>query len=55
MREPCDPKSATASVVSGVLDVFSAGVLIYTGLVGVRGFWFFVFLLFLSSFMFSFL
>ena len=48
IREPYDPGSATASVVSGVLDAFSAGVLIYTGLVEVRGFWFLVFLFFLD-------
>lgn len=32
-RRTYDPESATASIVSGVLDAFSAGVLIYTGLV----------------------
>lgn len=32
-RRTYDPQSATASIVSGVLDAFSAGVLIYTGLV----------------------
>ncbi|KAI0690327.1 Zinc/iron permease [Cytidiella melzeri] len=33
IRETYDPVSATASVVSGVLDAFSSGILIYTGLV----------------------
>ena len=55
IRETLNPGSETASVVSGVLDAFSVGVLIYTGLVEVRGFLFFVFLFFLSLFLFSFL
>ncbi|KAJ7278421.1 ZIP-like iron-zinc transporter [Mycena rebaudengoi] len=33
LREAYNPTSATASIVSGVLDSLSAGVLIYTGLV----------------------
>ncbi|KAI0339452.1 ZIP-like iron-zinc transporter [Trametopsis cervina] len=33
VRETYNPGSAIASIVSGVLDAFSAGVLIYTGLV----------------------
>lgn len=36
LRSSYNPESATASIVSGVLDSFSAGVLIYTGLVEVR-------------------
>ena len=37
VRSTYNPESATASIVSGVLDAFSAGILIYTGLVEVRG------------------
>ncbi|KAI0083562.1 Zinc/iron permease [Irpex rosettiformis] len=33
IRQTYNPGSATASIVSGVLDAFSAGILIYTGLV----------------------
>ena len=33
VRSTYNPDSATASIVSGVLDAFSAGILIYTGLV----------------------
>jgi solute carrier family 39 (zinc transporter), member 1/2/3 len=33
VRSTYNPGSATASIVSGVLDAFSAGILIYTGLV----------------------
>ena len=36
VRATYNPGSATASIVSGVLDAFSAGILIYTGLVEVR-------------------
>jgi zinc transporter 1/2/3 len=36
VRNSYAPQSATASIVSGVLDSLSAGVLIYTGLVEVR-------------------
>ena len=36
VRQTYDPASATASIVSGVLDAFSSGILIYTGLVEVR-------------------
>ena len=33
MRTTYNPDSTTASIVSGILDAFSAGILIYTGLV----------------------
>ena len=36
LRSTYAPASATASIVSGVLDSLSAGILIYTGLVEVR-------------------
>ena len=36
VRSTYNPESTTASIVSGVLDAFSAGILIYTGLVEVR-------------------
>lgn len=36
VRSSYNPGSTTASIVSGVLDAFSAGILIYTGLVEVR-------------------
>lgn len=36
VRSSYNPDSTTASIVSGVLDAFSAGILIYTGLVEVR-------------------
>jgi zinc transporter 1/2/3 len=36
LRSSYNPGSATASIVSGVLDSLSAGILIYTGLVEVR-------------------
>jgi zinc transporter 1/2/3 len=36
VRHSYAPGSATASIVSGVLDSLSAGILIYTGLVEVR-------------------
>lgn len=39
VRSTYNPGSATASIVSGVLDAFSAGILIYTGLVEVRLHW----------------
>lgn len=35
VRTTYNPGSTTASIVSGVLDAFSAGILIYTGLVEV--------------------
>ena len=35
VRSSYNPDSATASIVSGVLDAFSSGILIYTGLVEV--------------------
>ena len=35
VRSTYNPGSTTASIVSGVLDAFSAGILIYTGLVEV--------------------
>ena len=35
VRSSYNPGSATASIVSGVLDAFSSGILIYTGLVEV--------------------
>ena len=38
VRSTYNPESTTASIVSGVLDAFSAGILIYTGLVEVRRF-----------------
>ena len=38
IRSTYNPGSTTASIVSGVLDAFSAGILIYTGLVEVRTF-----------------
>ncbi len=37
VRTTYNPESATASIVSGVLDSLSAGILIYTGLVEVCG------------------
>lgn len=36
VRASYNPDSTTASIVSGILDAFSAGILIYTGLVEVR-------------------
>ena len=36
VRSTYNPESATASIVSGVLDAISAGILVYTGLVEVR-------------------
>jgi len=36
VRETYNPRSATASIVSGVMDSLSAGILLYTGLVEVR-------------------
>ena len=36
VRETYNPGSATASIVSGVLDSFASGILLYTGLVEVR-------------------
>ena len=36
IRSTYNPGSTTASIVSGILDAFSAGILIYTGLVEVR-------------------
>lgn len=36
LRTTYNPNSATASIVSGVLDSLSAGILIYTGLVEVN-------------------
>ena len=36
VRTTYNPNSTTASIVSGVLDSLSAGVLVYTGLVEVR-------------------
>lgn len=36
VRSTYNPGTATASAVSGVMDAFSAGILIYTGLVEVR-------------------
>lgn len=36
VRSSYNPDSTTASIVSGILDAFSAGILIYTGLVEVR-------------------
>ena len=36
VRTTYNPDSTTASIVSGILDAFSAGILIYTGLVEVR-------------------
>lgn len=36
VRETYNPDSATASIVSGVMDSLSAGILLYTGLVEVR-------------------
>lgn len=36
-RTTYNPGSTTASIVSGVLDSLSAGILMYTGLVEVRG------------------
>ena len=41
--------------MSGVLDAFSAGVLTYTGLVEVRGFYCFWFFFVIFSYSFSFL
>ena len=35
VRSTYNPESATASIVSGVLDAISAGILVYTGLVEV--------------------
>lgn len=37
VRETYNPDSTTANIVSGVLDAFSSGILLYTGLVEVRG------------------
>ena len=36
VRTTYDPNSATANIVSGILDSFSSGILLYTGLVEVR-------------------
>ncbi len=36
VRETYNPESTTASIVSGILDAFSSGILLYTGLVEVR-------------------
>jgi solute carrier family 39 (zinc transporter), member 1/2/3 len=36
VRTTYNPDSTTASIVSGVMDSLSAGILIYTGLVEVR-------------------
>jgi hypothetical protein len=36
VRTTYNPDGTTASIVSGILDAFSAGILIYTGLVEVR-------------------
>lgn len=36
VRSTYNPNSTTANIVSGILDAFSAGILIYTGLVEVR-------------------
>jgi zinc transporter 1/2/3 len=36
IRSTYNPGSTTASIVSGVLDSLSAGILIYTGLMEVR-------------------
>jgi solute carrier family 39 (zinc transporter), member 1/2/3 len=36
VRTTYNPGSTTASIVSGVMDALSAGILIYTGLVEVR-------------------
>jgi len=38
VKSTYNPGSVTASIVSGVLDALSAGILIYTGLVEARGF-----------------
>lgn len=38
VRTSYNPGSTTASIVSGILDSLSAGILIYTGLVEVRVF-----------------
>jgi len=37
VKSTYNPGSVTASIVSGVLDALSAGILIYTGLVEARG------------------
>jgi len=36
VRTTYNPGSTTASIVSGVMDAFSAGILVYTGLVEVN-------------------
>lgn len=36
VRSTYNPDSTTASIVSGILDAFSSGILLYTGLVEVR-------------------
>jgi zinc transporter 1/2/3 len=41
VRTSYNPNSATASIVSGILDSLSAGVLVYTGLVEVSNHFFF--------------
>ncbi len=38
VRSTYNPDSTTASIVSGILDAFSSGILLYTGLVEVRRF-----------------
>ena len=38
VRTTYNPGSTTASIVSGILDAFSSGILIYTGLVEVCGY-----------------
>lgn len=38
IRNTYNPGSATASIVSGVMDSLSAGILVYTGLVEVKTF-----------------
>ena len=38
VRETYNPDSTTATIVSGVLDAFSSGILLYTGVVEVRSF-----------------
>lgn len=37
VRQTYSPDSPTASIVSGILDALSAGILLYTGLIEVSG------------------
>ena len=53
VRTSYNPGSTTASIVSGVLDSLSAGVLVYTGLVEVRNCFSLFFFFFFCAFKFT--